>query len=142
VMDYPPPILALPNFVTSLSAQQRTVATTSRICRTRTPARHTYRPHKHATANKTRSESLGVGDYRLPLRVRTMLARQPIRSDAQGRLWSRVQDLHTSIHHLSMEGRPHRPPEAHKHLPHMCAPEELLPVLHARSVLRSTHRRS
>jgi hypothetical protein len=46
-----------------------------------------------------------------------------------------MQDLHATIHHLSLESRPHSTPKANQHLPDMRAPEELLPVLHAGSVL-------
>lgn len=46
-----------------------------------------------------------------------------------------MQDLHTTLHHLPLEGRPHSATEAHEHLPDMRAPEELLPVLHAGSVV-------
>lgn len=48
-----------------------------------------------------------------------------------------MQDLHSTIHHLSLESRPHSTPKANQHLPDMRTPEELLPVLYAGSVLWS-----
>jgi hypothetical protein len=51
-----------------------------------------------------------------------------------------MQDLHTTFHNLPLESRPHSATEAHKHLPDMRASKELLPVLHARSFVRSAPR--
>lgn len=50
--------------------------------------------------------------------------------------------MHATIHHLSVESRPNFPTETYKHLPNMRPSQELLPVLYAGSVVRSTHRRS
>lgn len=96
---------------------------------------------RHATPNQARSQPVRLGKHRLPLRLRKMPPGQPIRADAEGGLRFRVQDLYPALHHLQVEGRPHLAPEAHRHLPHMRAPEELLPVLHARPFIWSTHRR-
>ena len=52
-----------------------------------------------------------------------------------------MQDLYTALHHLPLESRPHSTTEAHEHLLDMRASEELLPVLHAGSIVRSASRR-
>jgi hypothetical protein len=49
--------------------------------------------------------------------------------------------VHSSIHHIPMESRPHGADQAHRHLPHLCPIEELLPVLYARLVIWSPDRR-
>jgi hypothetical protein len=52
-----------------------------------------------------------------------------------------MQDLHTTFHNLPVESRPHSATEAYEHLSDMRASKELLPVLHARSFVRSAPRR-
>lgn len=52
-----------------------------------------------------------------------------------------MQDLHTTVHYLSMEGGPHGAAKADEHLPHMRPSEELLSMLHAGLVLWPAHRR-
>ena len=42
-----------------------------------------------------------------------------------------MQNLHKTLHRLPLEDRPHGSPKANKHLSHLRAPEELLPMLHA-----------
>ena len=45
-----------------------------------------------------------MGDYGLSISMRELLARQPIRPDAERGLWRRVQDLHETSHDIQMEG--------------------------------------
>lgn len=52
-----------------------------------------------------------------------------------------MQDLHTTVHHLPLESRPHSATEAYEYLPDMRPPEELLPVLYVGSVVRTAPRR-
>jgi hypothetical protein len=52
-----------------------------------------------------------------------------------------MQDMHTTIHHISLESRSHSATEADKYMPNMRAPQELLPVLHVGSVLWIATRR-
>ena len=49
--------------------------------------------------------------------------------------------VYASVYHFPVESRSHRTHEAHQHLPDMRPPKELLPVLHARFVIRPAHRR-
>jgi hypothetical protein len=48
--------------------------------------------------------------------------------------------VYSSLHNLPLEGRPYLATEAHQHLSHMRSFEELLPMLHARSVFRFADR--
>lgn len=50
-----------------------------------------------------------------------------------------VPDLHATIYRLSMEGRSLSPPKALHYLSHLRATEELLSMLHARSVIWLTN---
>lgn len=86
---------------------------------------------RDASPDQAGSEQVWVGDHRLPLCLRELLARQSICSDAQGGLWLRMQALHAPIHTLQMEGRSSFKAKVDQYLPDMCATEELLPVLHA-----------
>lgn len=46
--------------------------------------------------------------------------------------------VYSPFYYLPLEGRSDLPPKAIHHLPHMRAPEELLSMLHARFVVRSS----
>lgn len=109
---------------------------------TRLPKAHLW--HKtlcelahNAASNQARSEPLRMGEYRLPIGVRILSSREPLRTDAQGGICSRMQDLHETIHSLPMESRPDLPAEEDKPMSHMRTSQELLPVLHAGPFLRA-----
>lgn len=50
--------------------------------------------------------------------------------------------VYASVYHFPMEGRSHRAHQANQYLSDLCPVKELLPVLHARFVVRIAHRRS
>lgn len=47
---------------------------------------------QHASSNQARPQQVGLGINRLPISVRELLAGEPLRQDAEGRLWCRMQD--------------------------------------------------
>lgn len=51
-------------------------------------------------------------------------------------------DMHEALHSIQVEGRQDSAHQTHQYLPHLRPPQELLPVLHARFVLRPAHRGS
>jgi hypothetical protein len=78
-----------------------------------------------------------MGDHRFPLRLRAMPPRKPLRPNVEGGLWRRMQNMQPTLHSLPVESRSHSSPKANEHLSDLRPAEELLPVLHARSVIRT-----
>merc|ERR1712093_832041 len=101
----------------------------------------THESNQNASSNQARLKPLRLGNYRLSLSLRELPPREPLRPDDQARLWRRMQDLHAPLYGLQMESRPNSAKQAYQHLPNMRPTEELLPMLHARSLLRSPNRR-
>jgi hypothetical protein len=53
-----------------------------------------------------------------------------------------MQNLQQTIHNISLEIGPHLAAKAHQHVPHVRAPQELLPVLHVGPEFRADHTRA
>lgn len=84
-----------------------------------------------ASPDQARSQPVRLGDDRLSFYLRKLPTRKPLCSNAQRRPRSRMQNMYSTFHSLSMEARQDRSNKTNEHLPDLRSLKELLSVLHA-----------
>ena len=81
-----------------------------------------------------------MGDDRLSICMRELLARKSLCANVEAGPWIRVQDLYAALLSLHLEARPNKPLETDKHLLDLRKDAELLSIMFVGSVIWATYR--